>query len=61
MSEELGYIQNALERIEGKLDDGLMNHEGRLSNVEGSISTSRWIIGIILTVMALVISGVALR
>lgn len=59
MSEEIGFIVSALNRIEEKIDAGLMNHENRISKVEGGITGLRWAVGTIISIAA-IIAAVAL-
>lgn len=54
MSEEIGFITRALERIEEKIDTGLMGHENRISRLEGGVSGLRWAVGTLISVAALV-------
>jgi hypothetical protein len=53
MSEEIGFITNALQRIEAKIDTGLMNHENRISRVEGGLHGIRWFLGTFISIAAL--------
>ena len=59
-SDEIKRVQTTLDRVETKLDDGLINHEGRIAKVEGTLASSRWAVGTILTLMGLAIAGFAI-
>lgn len=54
MSDELGFITASLQRIESKIDEGLMQHENRISRLEGGLSLVRWIVGITISVAAVI-------
>lgn len=54
MSEEIGFISKALERIETKIDTGLMTHENRISRLEGGVHGLRWLMGTLISLAAIV-------
>lgn len=54
MSEELGFIASALERIENKIDSGLKDHGDRISRLEGGVSGLRWAVGTLISAAAII-------
>lgn len=56
MGDEAGFIAKALERIENKIDVGLMGHENRISRLEGGVSGLRWAVGTLISIAAVIIA-----
>lgn len=55
MSNELGYITQALIRIEEKIDSGLRDHESRIAHMEGGVKVLRFAVGAIAGLFAAII------
>ena len=63
MANELNFIVGAVTRIEEKLDRSIektADQGERISKIEGSMTTSKWTVRIILTIMGLTMAGFAI-
>jgi hypothetical protein len=57
---ELDFISQSLLRIEEKLDTELKDHETRISTMEGGVRMLRFVVGVIIGIVSVVVGVVAL-
>jgi hypothetical protein len=57
---ELDFISQSLLRIEEKLDTELKDHETRISTMEGGVRMLRFVVGVIVGIVSVVVGVVAL-
>ena len=56
----MDFISQSLLRIEEKLDTELKDHETRISTMEGGVRMLRFVVGVIIGIVSVVVGVVAL-